>query len=463
MRDGDEARVRQVLDVALRLGQLLLSCQSGTADVASTIMAVTDAYGLPATHVDIAANAITVSIPRAVPGAPVTAMYVVASRALDYTRLQSATDLAQRVVDTTPELDWVQEQLDALERAEHPYPSWVCTVALGVMAGGFSLLFGAGALAVVIATATTALIDRVGRILGRRHLPSLFQQVVAAALATGVTVGLDAAHRLPATTAPSVVVASNIVALLSGLTSVGSVQDAITGYQLTAASRMMDVALSSAGILVGVTIALRIGMAAGVDVSVSPDLQIAPLRLPVVIAAGAVGAAGAAVASYAPRRAALAAGAAGATGSLIYFVMQLLGAGVIVDSFVAAAAIGMAGSVGARRARVPPLVIVTAGIIPLVPGMALYRSFVGMVNGQPNAGAGDLVVAAGTALALGAGVVLGPLLAPSIRREVARYRPRIHAGAKQHTVSRYPMPLLAGIRYAARGSIRAGSRDPDPG
>jgi uncharacterized membrane protein YjjP (DUF1212 family) len=334
-----------------------------------------------------------------------------------------------------------------VERAEHPYPRWVSTAALGVMAGGFSVLFGAGALVVVIATVTTALIDRVGRVLNGRQVPILFQQVVGSMLATGVTIGLEAAGRLPAATAPSVVVAANIVALLSGLAFVGSVQDAITGYQLTAGSRMMDIALSSLGILVGVTLAVRIGVAAGVDVEVSSDLPIAPLGVPVRVLAGAVGAAAAAVASYAPPRAASAAGVAGATGSLLFLGLKLVGASNIAGSFVAAAAIGLAGAMGARRIRVPPLAIAMAGIIPLVPGMALLRGFVGLVHGQPAAGAGSLGVAAGTALALGAGVVFGPLLAPSIRRESAG---RLRGAAKHHMVSRLRMPQLAGIRSTRR-------------
>jgi uncharacterized membrane protein YjjP (DUF1212 family) len=442
----DEAEVRRVLDIALRFGQLLLSCQAGTADVASTIGGVATAYGLPATHVDIAANSITVSVPRGVQGAPVTAMHVVQSRSLDYTRLQLATDLAQHVVDTTPEPNWVQAQLDTLEQAGHPYPRWVSTAGLGVMAGGFSLLLGAGALVAVIATVTTATIDRVGRILNGWHAPILFQQVIGATLATGVTIGLDAAGRLPAATAPSLVVAANIVALLSGLATVGSVQDAITGYQLTAASRMMDIALSSIGILVGVSIAVRIGVAAGVEITVSPDVPVVPLDMPVRVLAGAVGAAGAAVASYAPARAAVVAGAAGAAGSLLFLGLQLAGASNITSSFAAAGAIGLAGAIGARRVGVSPLVIAMAGIVPLVPGMALYRGFVELIDGQPTAGVGSIVVAASTALALGAGVVLGPLLAPSVRHELTRYRRRLRGGSRRRIMDQHRMPHLAGIR-----------------
>lgn len=449
----DEAGVRQILSIALRFGQLLLSCQAGTADVSATITAVTTAYGLPGTQVDITANAITVSVPRWVPGAPVTAMYLVQSRSLDYTRLQMATDLAQRVVDTAPDPAWVREQLQHLEQAEHPYPRWVSTVALGVMAGGFSVLLGAGVYVAVLATATTAAIDRIGRVLNRRRLPFLFQQIVAAALATGVAIGVGALGWLPEGTPMAPVVAANIVALLSGLAIVGSFQDAVTGYQLTAVSRMMDIALSSAGILVGITIALHIGAAAGVHVHVTPAASIAILGLPVRVLAGAIGAAAAAVAGYARPRAAVAAGAAGAIGSLLFFGLQLAGADNITSSFGAAAAIGLGAAISAVRLRVTPLVIVMAGIVPLVPGLTLFQGFVRLVNGQ-SAG-GSLGMAAAIALALGAGVVLGPLLAPSAHRELARLR--VLRGG---TIRR--IPQLAGIRLPSQrwATVRRGRTTP---
>jgi uncharacterized membrane protein YjjP (DUF1212 family) len=372
-------------------------------------------------------------------------MYVVESRSLDYTRLQWATDFAQHVADTTPDPEWVQGHLDTLERAEHPYPRWVSTAALGVMAGAFSVLLGAGPLVAVLATATTALIDRVGRVLNGWRVPILFQQVVGAALATGIAIGLDATGRLPAGTVPSLAVAANIVVLLSGLATVSSVQDAITGYQLTASSRMLDIVLLSAGILIGVTIAVRIGVAAGSDFYVQANLPIAPLGVPVRVLAGGIGAAAAAVASYAPLRAALAAGAAGATGSLLFYGLQLIEVGNVESSFLAAVAIGLAGAIIGRRVGVPPLVIDMAGIIPLVPGMALFRGFVELVQGNQAAGFDSLGVATATALALGAGVVIGPLLARSIRRELARYAIRLRRAGRRAT-DQTRVPQLAGVR-----------------
>lgn len=454
----DEARVRRILDISLRFGQLMLGSQAGTADVAATVIGVASAYGLSNTQVDITANSITVSVPRKVPGAPVTAMYLVQTRSLDYSRLQAATNLAQQVVDTTPEPEWVQGQLDALENLGHPYPRWVATVSWACMAAAFSVLIGAVPLVALISGITTALIDRVGRVLNRHHVPLLFQQVTAALIATSVAIGLHAVGWLPEHTPVSPVVAANIVVLLSGLATVGSFQDAITGYQLTAASRMMDILISSAGILVGVTVAVRIGSALGVHVYVSPAMPLAALPVPLYAVAGAVGAGAAALAGYAQPRAAVAAGAAGAIASLIFFGMQLIDAGIIVSSFVAALATGLVGSILAPRMRVTPLVIIVSGVVPLVPGLTLFRGFVQLVNGQ-SAASGSLGMAAGLALALGAGAVLGPLLAPSVRRELSRAR---HMPQELHhhqgDNGRW-FPQLAGIRLPR---VRRGGRNHRP-
>jgi hypothetical protein len=70
------------------------------------------------------------------------------------------------------------------------------------------------------------------------------------------------------------VVTANIAVLLSGMATVATMQDAITGYHLTATARGVKILLPSIGILVGVTIAVRIGVAARVDVTVSPDIPV---------------------------------------------------------------------------------------------------------------------------------------------------------------------------------------------
>ncbi len=444
------AHAQDVLDLTLRTGALLLASQAGTADVEATMSAIAGAYGLPRTHLDVTGTTILVSIPRGVEGGPLTAMWRVQNRVADYTTLSRSLRLAQRIADERPDPGWVHAQLDTLENEPHPYPRWVQTVSLGVMAGALAVLLGARAPVALVATAVTMLVDETDRLLAHYAIPVLFQRVAGGAIATGVALALTASGILPEQAMPSLIVASNIVAQLSGMALVASVQDAITGFHLTATGRFMEIALSSIGLFIGIGGALRVGAAFGVDSTVSTNLGTTWLNAPVQIIAGAGASAAAAVAGYAPKRAITAAAISGAFGTATYVTLLHLYDGRISSAFLAAAAIGLIGSIVAHRAGIPLLIVLMSGIMPLVPGFTLYASFVNIVGGDTALGIQLLVSAIGTALALAAGVVAGPLLAPAARSELRRLR-RITTELGQREGQPWPRtPALAAIKVRRR-------------
>ena len=82
-----EAAIAEVLDVGLRVGEVLLSSGAATADVMTDIHAVTSALGVARCQVDITYTAIAISAHRGVSSPAVNTMRVVNSRSLDYTRL----------------------------------------------------------------------------------------------------------------------------------------------------------------------------------------------------------------------------------------------------------------------------------------------------------------------------------------------------------------------------------------
>ena len=445
-RVTDREQVRQILDLSLRTGSHLLSSGAGTADVAATMAALTSAYGVHGARHDITSATIIVSVPRGVKGAPLTLMWSVEARALNYNRLRRTLDVVQELSAHTPPLDRAHAALDAIDQAPEQYSNVVASIALGVMAAAFAVLLGAGPLVAAIAWATTVVIDRIGLLLGSRGVPMLFRQVAAGLIATGVTLTLEAFDSLPDDAAPSLVVASNIVALMSGMAIVTALQDAITGYELTSVGRLVQIMVSMVGIFLGIGAALRIGAALGVSAQVHPVAVAGWLSLPILIAAGAFGSAGAAVAGYARPRAAIAAGIAGALGTAVYFSLIHIHAGNVAASFVAATTIGFAGAVLASRLRVPPLVIIMSGIIPLVPGVTMYHGFVSAIDGDLDDGLKLLVAAVGTAIALAGGVVLGPLLAPATRRHARRiaHWSAAHGAETDHRWLRGgPLSLLA--------------------
>jgi len=420
----DDSTVHLVLDLALRIGEVQMSSGAGAADVTATILGVTAACGLPHTEVDVIYTSITVCCHRGTDAAPVTALRVVRSRGLDYTRLAAVEHLIRRITGGRITARDAYAELDRITTAPHPYPRWVATLAWAGMAAAVAYLVGGGTLLALSAAGVTAVIDRVGRVLNRRNLPFFFQQVVGGALATASALVLYATDLLP-DVRPSMLVAAGIVVLLSGLSLVSTVQDAITGYNVTAAGRTMEIVLLTAGLVAGIALALRAGVQFGVQTSIAGPLPTLITDVPMQFAAGAATSFCFALASYAQPRALLVAAIAGAVGTTSYGLLAVTGVNLITSSAVAATLVGFGGAVLSRRLRIPTLVVAVSGMTPLLPGWTTYRGLY-QLTAENDAAAGlpTLVLATGIALALAGGVVLGEYLARPVRTGLGRLERR---------------------------------------
>ncbi len=92
-------------------------------------------------------------------------------------------------------------------------------------------------------------------------------------------------------------------------------------------------------------------------------------------------------------------------------------------SATAAVTIGAVCHLVAGRFRVPPLVVVVPAIVPLLPGLDIYRGLALLAEGED--GVLQLASALATALALAAGVILGQYLSQPLRREARRWETRL--------------------------------------
>jgi uncharacterized membrane protein YjjP (DUF1212 family) len=407
-RVPDDAHVQQVLDLCMRVGEVLLSSGESAGETTDTMLRVAAACGLATVEVDITFTSITVSCHRGRAAAPVTSMRLVRYRSLDLTRLAEVATIVERVERGGLDAEDASAVLNDAVSAPHPYPRWVATLGWAVLAASIALLLGAAPITAVAAFTVTALIDRIGRVLNRWGLPSFFQQVAGGMIATGSALAMFAGGVLPAGTQPSLVVAAGVTVLLSGLSVVGSVQDAISGYFVTAAGRAAEIALLSAGLLTGVVLALKIGLAFGLTLEVAGPLPEGPGRFGIAVLASAVGAAAFSLAGYARLRPLLGAGMAGAAGWATYGALtQLVELGPVAATGAAAIVVGMASGLMRRGGRVAPLVVTLAGITPLLPGLTAYRGFYQLaVEGLAN-GLVTVTLALAIGLALAAGVTLG--------------------------------------------------------
>jgi uncharacterized membrane protein YjjP (DUF1212 family) len=415
----DDSTVNFVLDLSLRLGEVQMSSGAGASDVTATIIALTSALGLPHCEVDVIFTSITVTCHRGTDLAPVTALRVVRSRSLDYTRLNAAEALVQQIVRGNISAEEAQSELQRITRAPHPYPRWVATLAWGGLAAFITLLLGGGPDVALVAMVISAVIDRLGRLLNRYALPFFFQQVVGGLVATLSAMVIVSSNWLT-TDKPTLVVAAAVTVLLSGLSTVSAVQDAITGYNVTAAGRTMETVLMTAGLISGVVLALKVAVLLGLQRTPLPEVvSSTPQQLPIVVLGGAGAAACFALASYSTLRAMLVAAAAGGIGAAVYGGLVLVRLDAVSSSAIAATLVGFCGGVLARRLKVTPLVVAVSGITPLLPGLSTYRGLY-QLGVQPGGDISTLMTAIAVGLALAAGVVLGEYLAQPVRTGLGR-------------------------------------------
>ncbi|MGA8256674.1 MAG: threonine/serine exporter family protein [Nocardioides sp.] len=427
--DPDQQRTSReltlTLDFCLRVGELLLSSGAGAADVTATMLSLTRALGAPEADVDITFTSLTMSHQASAEEVPLIATRQVRQRVIDYQDLTRVDHLVRAVMRGELGLLDGRAELRRIVSTGHDRPRWAVTLGWGVMSAGIGVQLGGDWLVALLAAVSAVLIDRLQLRIARRRIPSFYQQVAGGGVATLVAVGA-AAIELDVNV--SLVVTANIVMLLAGIGFMGALQDALTGFYITAGARITEALLSTAGIIAGVSGGLSLAYTVGVDLpTVRPGVTgiqgIGWTALGAAIAASAF-----AFASYSPKR--VLAPVALVAGFAIAISQSIAEPGIARTWSVAFAAlfVGLIGYTVAGRLRVPPLIVVVSAVVPMLPGISIYRGLALLGEGSRRdtpEGLVALITAASVALALAAGVILGEYLAQPLAREAQRVESRL--------------------------------------
>lgn len=420
--DGDhdisQQHARAVIDLTLRVGEAMLSTGASAADSVATVLRLAQAYGVGSLHVDVTYTSISVSIHRGLKEDPLTVLRGIPSRSPDYTRLEGVQRLIDEIVESsaagrpTLPVEEARERLLVLLASPHPYRRWVVTLGAAVMAVGVVLLFGAGLLLCLVAAVSTAIVDRVQRVLYQLGVAAFFTQVVSAAIPASLALVLFATLG-DGDFVPSVVVISGIVVLLAGLSVVGAAQDALDGYYVTAGARGMEVLLMTLGIAVGVAIVIGVGHSFGVSMQASAVVALG--GSPLISTVGAILIAlGFCLSTYSGVRTTVISILVAALAWLTFEVMLEIGLNPSGAVAVAAGLVGTLAYAAYRRLRVPETAVATAGIVSMLPGLSVYR---GLYQLMQNTAATVpqaiiyFVAAIATGIALAAGLAIGSFLA----------------------------------------------------
>ncbi|MYZ36832.1 threonine/serine exporter family protein [Streptomyces sp. MnatMP-M17] len=412
--DDNGPAVPRVLDLTLRIGELLLAGGEGAEDVEAAMFAVSRAYGLDRCEPNVTFTLLSISHQPSLVEDPVTASRTVRRRGTDYTRLSAVFTLIDDITsgDTDVTLEEAYRRLAEIRRNRHPYPGWVLTVASGVLAGSASVLVGGGLLVFVAAAFGAMLGDRLAWLCAGRGLPEFYQFVVAAmppaAMGVALTLVGSAAQW---EVRPSAVITGGLFALLPGRALVAGVQDGLTGYYITASARLLEVMYFFIAIIIGVLTVLYLGVQldAQLDAQLNPDAAPHTAERPVVqILAAVVLSFTFAILLQQERSTVLMVSLNGGIAWVVYAALHDTGGiSPVAATAVAAGLVGLFGQLFSRYQFASALPYVTAAIGPLLPGSATYFGLLGIAQNNPDRGLASLSKAAALALAIAIGVNLG--------------------------------------------------------
>lgn len=412
------------MDLCLRIGELLLSSGAGAADVTATMQSVARHLGLRNPVIDVTFTSLSMGYQGDPEQPPVTLLRMVVHREIDYEDLARVDHLVRRVLSDEVDLVEARATIARISSTGHRRRRLAVTAGWGVMCAGVALMLGGGAVVCAIAFVAAVSIDRLQALLSRRRLPAFYQQVAGGALATLLAV-LAAWAELGLE--PSLVVTANIVMLLSGIGFMGALQDCLSGFYVTGSARMTEALLATAGIIAGVSGGLAFADVVGVDVGALDPWQSDWETVTGLAVGAAVCAAAFAWSSYAPKRTLLPIAAIAAVAIVASHQIEVGGFGRTWGVAVAAFVVGLVAWPVSRLVKVPPLVVVVSSVVPLLPGLSIYRGLFLLSEDSANPGAGILALAtaASIALAVAAGVILGEYVAQPLSREARKLEQRL--------------------------------------
>lgn len=398
----------------------LLSRGMAASDVVYMGLGITSTYCARKVHIDISHTILTISQDRGIDREPLTLVRTVVSRGSDYNTVQLLEEFAEDIRDGRVSLETAEHRLDAIIARKPLYSKWVTHLAGGGVSAGVVMLYSHNPSMWLIALGMGMLVSVTMHHMAKIGVPAFYSQalsgliiIIIAALTSLLAIATTSLPFLDNVN-PTLIIIGGIVMLVAGMTIVAAFQDALDEYYVTATARLLKVVMMTGGIVLGVTVGLYIATRLGVQLSATPD-RLSLTDLNYQYAGAAIIAASFALGNHARVIGIVGAGLAGFMSLYVTLLLGSLDFGVIAATGIAAVLVGLAAAFLFRVFNIPGLVTMSAGIIPLVPGLTLYSALTYIAQSTPNTSEFDtgvalLLRALLIAIVIAAGVTFGNLI-----------------------------------------------------
>lgn len=384
-----------LLCLALDVGEGMLKNGGEVSRVEDTIERICRAYG--AVHVEVFTIISMINAAVRMPdGSYSSQLRRVKQTTTNLNTLEKLNSLSRKVCKETPSLDEFDQMLHDVSRKQ-PYPTWVHVISSATVALAFCLFFGGGAVDSLIAFAIGVIVTVILNYPSAR-LNSMAKTVISA-FVSATLAGL--AYRvLPSINVDSIIIGA-IMLLVPGLMFGTSMRDLLCGDLLAGTLKILQTIIQTLMIGFGYMLSYALIGDSLIPqiITDSEDLFLVQLVTSFVTSVTF------AIILKTNRRHLINGGICGTLTFAAYYGILTLTQSLFWAAFVSSAVAALFSEVNARMAKVPSIILLIAGIIPIVPGGYLYRCVRDIVRGAPSSALAHLVSAGAVALGIAGGAM----------------------------------------------------------
>ena len=367
------SEIGQKAELLLTVGQLLMENGADTSQIVRDMKRVAAYMGIPAEKFHLHIMYTTLMLNISDEHHSHTSFRKCIKHAVNMRIISAISRLTWRALQDHYTLEEFKTELDAVSKRPR-YPHWLTVLSAGTGCGAFCTLFGCDFNAAIYTT-ISAIIGKVVQMqCAERFGINPYVSMTFAAFSATIVAYLT--HLLPTTTPWHPLIASALF-LVPGIPMINGLSDMLNTYLISGAARFLHTTVIIGAMTFGLVFA--IGMA---DFDSFTNLYMLPESdYGLFAVAAAIGAASFAIFFNLPPRLLFAAAVGGAicVCTRNFFVFEL-GMSSAVGTLVGATFVSVIAMQAIHWLHTPSLVLVVPAVIPLVPGVLIYRFLFAIIN-----------------------------------------------------------------------------------
>lgn len=249
----DRETLRDVIDLALWAGQLLMQHGAETERVEETVHLLGTSLGAQWLDILVSPNAIIVTT---ISGEEFrTKVRRVVNLGVNMTILAEVSDISYRIKRGDLDRHSVRAELEHISRIQSNYNRWIVVGMVGLACAAFSRIFGGDwpVFAITLVASSTAMFVR-------QELNRHYFNPVLVAVVTSFVAGLIACSAIvfDLSPEPQIALASAVLLLVPGVHLINGAEDMIKGHMVTGIVRGVTGAVISLCIALGLLLAMQL-------------------------------------------------------------------------------------------------------------------------------------------------------------------------------------------------------------